>query len=187
MKYTIALSLLILLSFMYFIVVEDSNQEFLKENSVSSENISRPWTFITSTFLHLNITHLILNLTALILFGIALESAIKKEILVIFFAGAIIADIFYIILFPENYAVGASAGIYALIGASILLKPFISTDQNNYFPIIMIAGGYIIYNLIEYIFYPTPNISYISHIIGGIFGLSYAIFVKKKTLKSIWI
>lgn len=54
----------------------------LNKNAVSGEI----WRFLTSIFLHANLSHLVLNLFALIMFGLILEKLIgSKRFLIIYF------------------------------------------------------------------------------------------------------
>lgn len=89
---------------------------------VSSGITARPWTLVTSIFLHSGAVHLFYNLFGLVLFGLILESIIgAKRLAILFFAsgilGGIAASFFY------DSALGASAAIFGIIGALAVLRP----------------------------------------------------------------
>lgn len=78
------------------------------------------WRFLTCTFLHGNIMHLFLNLTALYIFGQEVESiyGIFRFFLIYIFSswGASLASY----AFSPNIAIGASGAIFGIIGGLII-------------------------------------------------------------------
>ncbi len=91
--------------------------------------LNEPWRFITPIFVHGGVIHLLFNAYALFLFGPIVERKLtKKEFLMLFFLGGIVASLAYyatIILgigLPVP-AVGASGAIYAILGAAAVLYP----------------------------------------------------------------
>ena len=85
------------------------------------------WQPLTYAFLHGSPLHLALNMVGLVLFGAALESQLRTHrFLVLFFASAILGGIVWALgdgLFwyfkdmPCGTCIGASGGVYGLIGA----------------------------------------------------------------------
>ena len=93
-----------------------------------------------------------------------------------FLLGAFLGDLLSLFVYPfDSLSVGASAGIFALIGAGILVKPF---DLSFYpfimpIPLALLGLVYAVYNIYGFVAEPTGNISYIAHF-GGLFvGLTY--------------
>ncbi len=179
MKATFILTSLILLSYI-LIYLLDYFSLFSFENIVKNFGFSfnnffkRPYVLITSIFIHGSIDHLISNLIALIFFGIAVEDEIgAKKMLLIFFYGAFFGDIFSLFFYsPETISIGASAGIFALVGFGMIIRPL---DISLYPPFYIIPLGlvgilYTIYNIIGFIF-NIGNISYIGHFAGLFAGL----------------
>ncbi len=142
------------------------------------------WVFITSIFIHANSEHLVLNLIALYFFGKVVEQELgRKKFLLAFFASAFIADLFVLatglmgmspFLIPT---VGASAGIFGLMGISMITKPleFIFYPYLIPIPLVLVALIYTLINITSFLLVLTgqasSNVSYISHIGGLIAGL----------------
>jgi len=85
-------------------------------------NSTNPIGLITYTFLHISPSHLIGNLILLLAVGFIAEKKLnyKQYYLVYLIAGATSA-IVYSLLFPENYLVGASAAISALLAIAFII------------------------------------------------------------------
>lgn len=137
----------------------------------------RPYVLLTSIFIHGSLEHLLSNLIVLLFFGVAVEDEIKaKKMLLIFFTGAIAGDLLSILFYPPDIiSIGASAGIFALIGFGMIIRPL---DISFYPPFYVIPLGllgilYAIYNVIGFAF-GIGNVSYIGHF-GGLFtGIAFA-------------
>jgi len=97
--------------------------------SIPYTSFEKPWSLITSMFLHVDFFHIIYNMLALALFGIYLERVVGwKNFLLIYFTGGIIGSIGYVLFaayLGEIYipAVGASGAIYAVIIALMVIRP----------------------------------------------------------------
>ncbi len=89
---------------------------------ISSQALGRPWTFVSSIFLHNDGIHLISNLTALFWFGGWLELAtnVKRKNILITFLLSGIASSFAALLMGLN-GVGASGAISGLSGILIVV------------------------------------------------------------------
>lgn len=88
------------------------------------------WTFITSMFMHANLTHLFVNMLSLMFIGSFVERLIgKKRFLWLYFGGGIFAGLFFVLIayFMGSdlniSAVGASGAIFALGGLLAVLTP----------------------------------------------------------------
>jgi membrane associated rhomboid family serine protease len=139
--------------------------------------IEHPYVLITSIFMHGGFDHLIANIFVLFFFGIAVEKELGKlKYLAIFFLGAFAGDFLSLLVYPfDTIAIGASAGIFALIGVGMLVKPL---DLSLYpliipVPLALLGIAYIIFNVYEFIAMPTSNISYIAHFGGLAVGLAF--------------
>ena len=99
--------------------------------------------------------------------------------LFIFFLGAFAGDALSLLFYPfDAVSIGASAGIFALMGAGMIVRPFdLSLSGYNAMPLALLGMSYIIYNI--YGFFSGPsNISYIAHF-GGLFvGLGFGFRAK---------
>ncbi len=175
MKVTLVLIALCIIG--YIAMVNSDPDKFIEYYGFSGENlIERPWVVFTSIFVHADLNHLISNILVLFFFGLALERELKwYRFLAVFFFGALAGEMLSLLAYPwSTVGIGASAGIFAIIGAGILLTPF---DLSLYPYLIPIPLGvlgiiYAIYNIIA-MFHGEGNISYIAHIGGLLFGLWY--------------
>jgi len=159
-----------------------SNTEYIfNEYGYSTENLfsGKFWILISSIFLHVNITHLISNIVVLIIFGFALEGVIgSRKFLLIFFGGAFFGDLLSSLIYPPTQiSIGASAGIFAILAATMLIKP-IEIELFLPIPLGIIAIGYLIYAIIGLITNYPPNVSHIAHIGGSLVGLFYGFYEK---------
>jgi len=154
------------------------DEDFIFQNfGFSGENLfNKPWTLLTSIFMHVSIDHLLSNVFVMFFFGIAVESEIgKKKMLSIFFLGAIAGDLLSLLFYPPSaISIGASAGVFALIGVGMLVRPL---DMSFYPPFFILPLGllgilYAFYNAVGFLF-GGGNISYIAHFGGLFIGLLF--------------
>lgn len=156
---------------------------------ISDRAVFDPWRFFTANFLHFNIFHLFLNTYSLYIIGNAIETKIKKlDFLQIFFiASAIIYFEQWLAYSYEfgnyNIGLGASGGISGLLAAAAFLVPdsfvkvFFINVKIKYLAIIFFA-----FEIIMFLIGNTTT-AHDSHLIGGLFGLVYAIFLGRKSVK----
>ena len=176
---TISLIILMLSAFAYTLFFVADVEAFYNAYGFSGANVlSRPYVLVTSIFLHAGLVHLLSNVLTLLFFGLAVESELgKAKMLTIFFIGAFAGDIFSLFIYPfDAIAVGASAGIFALIGAGIFVKPL---DLSLYplvvpVPLALLGIMYAVYNAYGLVSGPS-NISYIAHFGGLAVGVAYGI------------
>lgn len=137
------------------------------------------WVLITSIFLHADINHLVLNLIALLVFGIILEGEIgSRKVFLLFlvgaFAGAFLSSLFYP---PDTPFIGASAGIFSVMTATLLIKP-VWIESYIPIPVGVIALGYILTMIGGLVTGYPPDVSHVGHL-GGVFvGLFYGFLVR---------
>ena len=143
---------------------------------------ARPYVLVTSIFLHGSIEHLLSNMLILIFFCLAVEKELGwRKTSVIFFIGAFAGDLLSLFAYsPDTIAVGSSAGIFALIGAGMLVKPM---DMELYplampIPLAVLGIGYALYNVFGFVTGIDPDVSYIAHFgglfVGVLFGMRHA-------------
>lgn len=165
-------------------------EAFFDQFAFSTHNaLERPWTILTSIFMHGDIAHLLSNIIVLLFFCIELEEEIGwKRTLAIFmlgaFAGQFVSVFYYA---PSVLSIGASAGIFALIGAGITITPF-SMKLPNPIPLALMGIAYAFYNIVGFFSGPS-EISYVAHFGGLFIGLFYGFYKKgmKKGLKLVVI
>jgi len=156
--------------------------------------LADPFVLITSIFLHGSLEHLLSNLLVLVFFGIAVEGELGwRKTSTIFFTGAFAGDLLSLAAYaPDSIAVGASAGIFALIGVGMLVKPM---DMEMYplampIPLAVLGIGYALYNVFGFITGIDPDVSYIAHFgglfVGMLFGVRHKSIDAKGGLKRGW-
>jgi membrane associated rhomboid family serine protease len=153
-------------------VAGDSEAIFTTYGFSGQNMAERPHVLVTSIFLHGSLEHLLANILIWLFFGMAVEKELGAlRMSVIFLLGAFAGDLMSLAFYPwDSLAIGASAGIFALVGAGMLVRPL---DLSLYplvipVPLALLGMFYAIYNAYEFVFAPAANISYVGHF-GGLF------------------
>jgi membrane associated rhomboid family serine protease len=140
----------------------------------------RPWTLLTSMFVHVNIWHILANMITLYFFGSYLNRLLGSwRLLAIYFAGGILGGIVYLLLPPSSMtiAVGASGAIFALGGVLAVMRPKLRVIV---FPIpapiplwIAIIGIFVIFSFL-------PNVAWQGHAGGLALGLVAGFILRRR-------
>ena len=139
----------------------------------------RPWTIITSMFVHGGIWHIMANMFTLFFFGRYLSVLVgEKRFLTVYFTGGILGSILYLLLAPPfSTAVGASGAVFAVAGALVLMRPKIRVFI---IPIpvplplwVAVIGGFLILSLF-------PSVAWQAHLGGLVVGLICGYFFRKR-------
>lgn len=143
--------------------------------------LSMPWMFITSIFLHADISHLMLNMLALFFFGITLESIIgRRRFLILFLVSGIVGNIGYMLTAsnPMIPAIGASGAIYGIVGTVAVLMPFRLVYIYGILPIPMVVAA-ALWAFIDLtgLFMPT-GIAHGAHLAGMAVGIVYGFHIR---------
>jgi hypothetical protein len=147
---------------------------------------SRPWTFVTSIFLHADFSHLFFNMFALLIFGTYLEPRVsEKNYLLIFFLAGIVGNLGYMLTAfgSTTPGLGASGAIYGVMGAVAILEPY-ATVYLGFVPMPMIFAAFI-WTLTEFLGLFAPgNIAHGSHLAGIFIGTGYGLYLRYSMKKS---
>jgi len=179
--YALKLTLVCIIIFIIQLIIPGFTNAFLLNERAYYEI----WRFVSAIFLHGNMAHLLYNGFALALFGSILESMIGgKRFLTVFSATGIIANVIAINFYPSS--LGASGAIYGIIGALILLRPFLMVWALG-LPMPIFAAG-IIWAAGDFIGIFTPsNVGNMAHLAGMFFGIIlgalYRGYYKKNNIK----
>jgi len=173
---------LILLNIVIFILSPFglNAEAFVNDYGFSTNNaLARPWTWVTSLFIHASLLHILYNMLGLFFFGRNLENEIgSQKFLLVYFIGGFAANIVSMLVLPaETLSVGASGAVFAVIGAAILIKPFGFTMFPFVIPLPLGIVG-IIYALSATILFFTETsttINNAAHFGGLVFGMIYGI------------
>jgi membrane associated rhomboid family serine protease len=142
---------------------------------------SRPWTFVTSIFLHADFSHLFFNMLALFIFGIYLEQRIGgKTFLSIFFISGIIGNLGYMLTAFNSTTpgLGASGAVYGIMGALAVLEPF-AIVYIGFAPMPMVFAA-IIWTITEFLGLFVPgNIAHGAHLAGLFVGAAFGFYLRR--------
>lgn len=134
---------------------------------------------LSSGFLHAGAFHLLMNMFALYILGTLLEPAIGHLRFAAIYFAALLAGAFGALLLsgPNEITVGASGGIFGLLGAAFIIARDRGVDQ-----LAAQIGLFVVLNLV--FTFAVPGISIGGHI-GGLIGGSLAallvIYVQRRT------
>ncbi len=143
------------------------------------------YTLLTALFVHANLVHLVGNMLFLYIFGYILEEdAGSWRFAAVFFTGGILAFILSIPFYPGEKMLGASAAIFAVMAAVLLIRqPGYSFQFLS--PIGPLALLFFIFNIIAIRSGQQENVAYVAHIIGFIIGLFFGARWNKEWVKSL--
>lgn len=148
---------------------------------VPAKALQRPWTLITSVFLHADIEHIFFNMFALFFFGTYLERCIaQREYIILFLVSGLFGNIGYMLTAPELTipVVGASGSIYGIMGCLAALRPF-AVIYIYFTPVPLILAA-VIWAITEFLGIFTPSyIAHGSHLFGLVFGVLVGLYMKK--------
>ena len=141
--------------------------------------LSRPWTIITSLFIHGGLGHIIANMLTLYFFGTYLLRLIgESKFLVVYFCGGILGNILFILLAPPfSVGIGASGAVFALGGVLAIMRPKLRVFI---FPIPVplplwaaVIGGFLIISFL-------PGVAWQAHLGGLVLGLIAGYFLRRR-------
>jgi len=141
-----------------------------------------PWMFITSIFLHADLSHLFFNMFSLLIFGIYLERMVgSKLFLILFFAAGIIGNVGYIVTSSNALipAIGASGAIYGVMGTLAVLAPFMLIFVYGILPLPMIiaAGAFAVLDIMGLLV--PSGIAHGAHLAGMIVGIGAGLYLRR--------
>ncbi|MCR4284622.1 MAG: rhomboid family intramembrane serine protease [archaeon] len=193
LSYTSIIVIINVIAFLAFILlVNNSNtEEALALTALQPSTIlsgGAIWTFITSMFMHANLTHLFVNMISLMFIGNFVEKLIgKKRFLGIYFATGIFAGIFFVAIAALTgtdlniYAVGASGAIFGLGGLLAVLTPRLPVLVFFIIPLPMWAAMtfliVVVWIISSGLGIPIGNIA---HLGGLLLGIGYGFYLKRK-------
>lgn len=139
------------------------------------------WTLITALFIHGDLVHLIGNMVFLYVFGSTVESSADgKTMAAIFFVGGVGSFLFSTLYYGyDSVMIGASAAIFTLAAAAMLLKPLKSSILFFFMPLGLVAILYFIFNLFAVYFSVGGNVGYAAHVAGFLIGIPFGIALSK--------
>lgn len=122
---------------------------------------AEPWRLLTSAFLHYGLFHLVMNMLALLVLGVDLERYLGRVRFVALYLVSALFGGAAVALFanPLSQTVGASGGVFGLLGAAAVVIRFNRGDLRPLISVLVING---VISLL-------PGISLLGHL-GGLVG-----------------
>jgi membrane associated rhomboid family serine protease len=176
--------LLIFINVLVFLLVFSAPQEVrdgaFERYALSQGSATQLWRWVTSMFLHASASHLFFNMLGLYFFGRIVEGQVRPQwFFSIYFASGFLGSLAFLFTSAAP-VVGASAGIFGLLGAAMLWKPLERVHLYVFpLPLAIIAAMYIITE--SFVAYYQPgfgNVAHIAHIGGLITGAVFAFMNK---------
>ncbi len=143
------------------------------------------YTLLTAIFVHANPAHLAGNMLFFYVFGNSLEGEVgEMRTGAVFFTGGILSFIISMPFYPGANMVGASAAIFSVMAALLLVrKPGLSFQFLS--PVGPLAVLFLIINIIAIQKGAMGNVAYASHVIGFVIGLFFGARWNKKWKESL--
>ncbi len=121
------------------------------------------WQMITSLFVHLNLSHLGMNMVFLFIFGFrAEESYTDKEIYLIYLTSGILGNILTLFFFPLNsISAGASGSVYGILASVVAHERAVRSPK----------WKNVLYAMIIFLVLASgARVNIISHVFGAVGG-----------------
>ena len=136
------------------------------------------WQLVTYMFLHGGILHLFLNLLVVYMFGRELETLLGvRRFLILYLGSGILGGIGWVLLGGRGFCIGASGGVFGLIGMFATLFPNrpITLLLFFVFPVTMSARtmAILLGAITCFSMFGDGDIAHSAHLVGGLAGFFY--------------
>jgi len=137
------------------------------------------WRLVASSFMHLDLMHMLFNTMFIFRFGVMIENIFGKwRMLTIIFVSAVMSGLFGFAL-STSFSLGASGVAYGFIGASVFLgfelrKTFMPILKQVIIPMLIISTVFSLF---------MPNIDHFGHLGGFVGGFLVAAIIGVPTVK----
>lgn len=147
---------------------------------VAADALERPWTMVTSVFVHSDYMHLLNNLFFLAVFGFIMENTVgTKKFLIAFAAAGLFANLAAFTFYPTTPTLGASGAISGVIAALAVIRPrAVGLFWGAPVPMWVALIGWIATNLIGFAG-TGGNIAYEAHLYGLVVGIAYGLYIRR--------
>ncbi|MBP3617855.1 MAG: rhomboid family intramembrane serine protease [Lachnospiraceae bacterium] len=126
------------------------------------------WRLLTCGYLHMGIIHLVGNMAALEIIGTKIEKKIEPvRMFLIYNLGMMLTAFLWCLIFPEGWTVGASPGIFVLLG--MLCVMLWEKNEKRIIGLSRYDKGYLLFYVIAGCFLGVGTI--VGHLIGFIIGI----------------
>ena len=137
------------------------------------------WRLILHVYLHAGVLHMLFNVFALLFAGKVVEKKIGSlPYLFLYHVIAIVNAIVMCLIFPDSTSVGASAGIFAMIGIVCVMKWKKDTVCSE-----MLKKGELIYIIVFSVLSLLLGLeNFITHFVAFLFGFVVGLIIQKKAI-----
>ncbi len=141
--------------------------------------LERPWTILTSIFVHGSFGHIFGNMITLFFFGRVLYQIVgQNKFLAVYFIGGLLGNVAFMLLniSSGNYVIGASGAVYAIAGALVVMMPNMRVMMWFIAPMRLWVVVLIFFVLWSFI----PGVAWQAHMGGLITGLVAGYIFRKR-------
>jgi len=158
-----------------------SNQ-IANQVGVSSATIaSQPWTIVSAMFIHDGIFHILFNMLTLYFFGMYVLALVgEARFFLVYFIGGIVGNALFMLLAPNQIAVGASGAIFALGGVLAVLVPRLKV---MIFPIPVPVDLWISILISFFVLIVVTGVAWQAHLGGLLTGLAAGYIFKRQATR----
>lgn len=133
---------------------------------------------VTSGFMHLDITHLAVNVLMLVVVGAAVERAVGTGPFVLAYIAGVLGGSAAVLIFDfDQPTAGASGALYAVMALLVAVAARSNADLRA--PLVLV-GGNLVFTLI------TPNVSLWGHLGGLLAGALMAAPLTSENMRARW-
>jgi membrane associated rhomboid family serine protease len=170
--------LLIAINFVVFIATMINGR--LIDNLGLSPSLftQRPWTILTSMFVHEGFGHIFGNMLTLYFFGVFLYRLVgQNRFLLLYFGGGLLGNVLFLLLNMSSGipVVGASGAVYAIAGALVVMMPRLPVRLYFIIPVPLWVVVLVFFVLWSFI----PGVAWQAHIGGLAAGLVAGYFFRR--------
>lgn len=139
---------------------------------------SRPWTLVTSMFVHSGFGHIFGNMLTLFFFGSFLNKLVGNgKFLLVYFIGGIAGNAVYLLLGQDlSLVIGASGAVYAIAGALVVMMPKLPVRLYFLIPVPLWLIVLVFYVFFSFI----PGVAWQAHLGGLAVGLIAGYIFRKR-------
>ncbi len=136
------------------------------------------WRLFLHMYLHAGVLHMLFNIFALLFAGKVVEKKIGGlSYLLLYHVIAVINAIIMCLIFPDSTSVGASAGIFGMIGIMCVMKWKKDAVCNE-----NLKKGELIYIIVFSVLSLLLGLeSFVTHFVAFVFGIIVGLLLEKKT------
>ncbi|MCK4843633.1 MAG: rhomboid family intramembrane serine protease [Dehalococcoidia bacterium] len=138
----------------------------------------KPWTIISSMFVHGSVWHILFNMISLYFLGsFFIRATGEKSFLAVFFLGGLAGNILFALLAnPFSTGIGASGAVFALGGALAVMVPRVPV----FIFFIPVPIPLWVAILILFLFSFLPRIAWQAHLGGLLLGLIAGLILRRR-------